>query len=85
LWIILLPCAAAGSFLLDGIFIGASKARAMQNTMLLAACCVFLPCWYFFKPYGNHGLWFAFLCFHAARSSTMAFVYYHYNKHNKWL
>ena len=85
LWLLLLPFAAAWSFLLDGIFVGATKARAMQHTMLFSSLCVFLPVWYLFRPYGNHGLWIAFLCFHAARSISMAFVYYYYSKHKEWI
>jgi len=84
-WLLLLPFAASWSFLLDGIFIGATKTRAMQNTMLFSSLCVFLPAWYLFSPYGNHGLWLAFLCFHAARSISMAFVYYYYSKNKEWI
>jgi len=85
LWLILLPFAAAWSFLLDGIFVGATKARAMQNTMLFSSFCIFLPAWYLLTPWGNHGLWIAFLCFHAARSISMAFVYYYYSKQRQWI
>ncbi len=84
-WLILLPFAAAWSFLLDGIFVGATKARAMQNTMLFSSFCIFLPAWYLLTPWGNHGLWIAFLCFHAARSISMAFVYYYYSKQRQWI
>lgn len=85
IWLTLLPFAAAWSFLLDGIFVGATKARAMQNTMLLSTFCIFLPAWYFLTPWGNHGLWMAFLCFHCARSISMAFVYYYYNRQQQWI
>ena len=85
IWLILLPFAAAWSFLLDGIFVGATKARAMQNTMLFSSFCIFLPAWYLLTPWGNHGLWIAFLCFHAARSISMAFVYYYYSKQRLWI
>ncbi|EGH00161.1 DNA-damage-inducible protein F [gamma proteobacterium IMCC2047] len=84
-WLILLPFAAAWSFLLDGIFVGATKARAMQNTMLFSSFCIFLPAWYLLTPWGNHGLWIAFLCFHAARSISMACVYYYYSKQQQWI
>ena len=85
LWLLLLPLIAAWSFLLDGIFVGATKARAMQYTMLFSSLCVFLPAWYILSPYGNHGLWIAFLCFHAARSLSMAIVYYYYNRQQQWI
>lgn len=85
LWLILLPFTATWSFLLDGIFIGATKAQAMQNTMLFSSFCIFLPAWYLLTPWGNHGLWIAFLCFHAARSVSMAFVYYYYSRQKQWI
>jgi len=85
LWLTILPFAAAWSFLLDGIFVGATKARAMQNTMLFSSFFIFLPAWYLLTPWGNHGLWIAFLCFHAARSISMAFVYYYYSKQQQWI
>jgi len=85
IWLILLPFAAAWSFLLDGIFVGATKARAMQNTMLFSSFCIFLPAWYLLTPWGNHGLWIAFLCFHAARSISMTLVYFYYSKQRLWI
>ena len=85
LWLTLLPFAAAWSFLLDGIFVGATKARAMQNTMLFSSLCVFLPSWYLLTPLGNHGLWLAFLLFHSARSISMALMYYYFSQRQQWI
>jgi MATE family multidrug resistance protein len=36
---------------------------------------VFLPLWFVTQPFGNHGLWFAFLAFLASRGIGMHFGY----------
>jgi multidrug resistance protein, MATE family len=36
IWLALVPLTAVGSFLLDGIFLGAAKTRSMQNIMVIA-------------------------------------------------
>lgn len=84
-WLLLLPLVSAGSFLLDGIFLGAGKARAMQNCMLVSSFLIFLPAWYFFRSLDNHGLWLAFCFFNGARSISMALVYYYYSKVKAWI
>ncbi len=84
-WLLIVPLLATWNFLLDGIFIGATKARAMQNTMLFSSLLVFLPAWYLLQHLGNQGLWIAFACFHGARSVSMAVVYYYYTNSSRWL
>ena len=84
-WLVLLPFVASWNFMLDGIFLGAGKAYAMQNCMLISSFFIFFPAWYLFQPLGNHGLWLAFCFVHAARSISMAFVYYYYSKGQGWL
>jgi MATE family multidrug resistance protein len=65
-----LPLIGMWSYLLDGLFIGATRAREMRNAMLLA-CAVSLPLGLALRPLGNHGLWLAFSasCYYAACSS----------------
>ncbi len=71
-WLWLLPLASVGGFVLDGIFIGATRTREMQNSMLLSALVVFLPVWWLTTGWGNHGLWFALICLMLARAASMA-------------
>ncbi|MDX1456483.1 MAG: MATE family efflux transporter [Marinobacter sp.] len=71
-WLWLLPLASVGGFLLDGIFIGATRTREMQNSMLFSALAVFLPVWWFTTGWGNHGLWFSLICLMLARAASMA-------------
>ncbi|MGV8843168.1 MAG: MATE family efflux transporter [Pseudomonas sp.] len=61
-----LPLIAVWSYLLDGLFIGATRAREMRNAMLLALS-LSLPLGWFLQPLGNHGLWLTFLGFMALR------------------
>lgn len=74
-WIALLPLIALAGFLFDGIFLGATRAREMRNTMLFSTLLVFLPAWYGLRFLGNHGLWLAFLGFMLARGLSMAWVF----------
>lgn len=72
LYMILIPVITFAAFLWDGIYIGATAAKEIRNTMIIASLLVFLPAWYFLMPlYGNHGLWIAFLLFMVARGVSM--------------
>ena len=75
IWSIFMPLVAVWSYLFDGIFIGATRAREMRNTMLASTLLVFLPAWWLLQPWGNHGLWAALMLFMAARGVTMAWSF----------
>ncbi|WP_248800313.1 MATE family efflux transporter [Pseudomonas sp. MWU13-2105] len=66
-YLALLPLIAVWSYLLDGLFIGATRAREMRDSMLLSVL-FSLPCAWWLSRYGNHGLWISFLLFMALRS-----------------
>lgn len=83
-WLIALPLVAMASYLLDGIFIGATKTGAMQSTMLLAVILVYGPAWYFSRDWGNHGLWLAFLLFNGARGLLLGVAFGFYNRSRGW-
>lgn len=74
-WMIASPLVSVWSFLYDGVFVGATAARAMRDIMVASTVLVFLPCWFLFRELENHGLWLAFICFMAARGVGMH-VYY---------
>ena len=59
------------------MFVGATWAGSMRNTMVLSAFLVFVPVFYLTQAagLGNHGLWLAFVVFMAARAVTMGTVY----------
>jgi len=84
-WLITLPLIAAPGYLLDGIFIGAAATRPMMQTMVLSTCLVYLPCWYFTREWGSHGLWLAFSAFNAARGLSLYRVYRRRSVRGQWL
>jgi multidrug resistance protein, MATE family len=70
-WLVILPVVAVWSFLFDGIFIGATRAPELRDSMIISfagylGLAVFLG-WRF----SNHGLWAAMLSFMALRAITL--------------
>jgi len=74
-WIVASPVVSVWCFLYDGVYVGATRARAMRNIMIFSTLVIFLPAWYFLQPWGNHGLWLAFLLFMASRGIGMHIGY----------
>lgn len=83
-WLWLLPFASVWGFLLDGIFIGATRTRDMQNTMLFSALLVFLPVWWLTTGWGNHGLWFSLISLMLARAASMGWLSWRYTRDGSW-
>ncbi|RSC28896.1 MATE family efflux transporter [Pseudomonas parafulva] len=83
-YLALLPLVAVWSYLLDGLFIGATRAREMRNAMLLSVL-IALPFALFLTTFGNHGLWLAFLGFMALRAATLACLGWRLHKRNLWI
>ena len=75
-WLIASPLISVFSFVFDGVFVGTTWSRDMRNLMLAASLLVFLPAWWTTLAWGNHGLWFAFTLFMAARGVLMGATYY---------
>ncbi|MAY10535.1 MAG: MATE family efflux transporter [Alcanivorax sp.] len=73
-WMLLLPVTASAGFWLDGVFVGATRARAMRNTMMVATA-LFFPVWWLTTGWGNHGLWLAMNAWMASRGVLMALVW----------
>ncbi|WP_026878962.1 MATE family efflux transporter [Ignatzschineria larvae DSM 13226] len=82
-YLTLLPLISVWSYLLDGLFIGATKAREMRNGMLLAFILA-LPIGYLLATFGNDGLWITFLLFMALRGVIMGYLTYHLSRQNRW-
>ena len=74
-WLIVLPVVAVWSYLYDGVFVGATRAREMRDIMLVSSFLVFVPAWYVFRPLENHGLWLALTLFLASRGIGMHYYY----------
>jgi len=74
-WLVISPLVSVWSFLYDGVFVGATRAKEMRDIMLISTLFIFMPAWYLLQPLGNHGLWLAFTLFMAARGIGMAYYY----------
>lgn len=84
-WLIWLPLVAVWSYLLDGVFIGATQTRVMQNAMLITVFLVYLPVWWLTQSMGNHGLWLALWSFYAARAVTSGWWFWRLSSKAGWL
>jgi multidrug resistance protein, MATE family len=71
-WLIVLPLVAVWSFLLDGVFIGATRARELRDSMLISLAGYLGLAVLLKARFGNHGLWCAMLAFMALRALTLA-------------
>jgi MATE family multidrug resistance protein len=74
-WMIVSPLVSVWSFLYDGVYVGATRAREMRNIMVISAFVIFIPAWFVLQPLGNDGLWLAFLLFLASRGIGMHIGY----------
>ncbi|UTM57451.1 MATE family efflux transporter DinF [Photobacterium sp. CCB-ST2H9] len=73
-WLAAVPLVSMWCFLLDGIFIGATRGREMRNSMFVATCTFFLI-WQLFHSFGNHALWAAMLAFLGMRGLSLAAIF----------
>jgi len=78
-----LPLVAVWSYLLDGLFIGATRAREMRNAMLLAVA-FSLPLGWLLRGLGNHGLWLAFLAFMLLRGLCLGSIARRLQHQGQW-
>ncbi|WBA18020.1 MULTISPECIES: MATE family efflux transporter DinF [Salinivibrio] len=76
-WLVAMPLVSMWCFLLDGIFIGATRGKDMRNGMFVATA-GFFAAWWLAQGWGNHALWLAMLTFMALRGLSLAvcFVYH---------
>ena len=74
-WIVVAPLVSVWGYMLDGIFIGATRTAEMRNAMILSLLCFLLACWWLIPAFGNHGLWAAFSLFMLARAVTLGLFY----------
>lgn len=72
-WVILSPLIVAAGFQLDGIFIGATRAREMRDAMIVTAIIFFPVTIVLARAFGNHGLWAAFTLYFILRGATLFF------------
>lgn len=83
-WQIVLPLCGVWCYLLDGLFIGATRGADMRNSMLIAVigygATLFLaaPIW------GNHGLWLALSVLLILRGITLWWIWHKAWQQDRW-
>ncbi|WP_329740789.1 MATE family efflux transporter [Dyella sp. A6] len=83
-WLAILPLVGVWSYLLDGLFVGATRAREMRNGMLLSALLFGLLAWAC-RDWGNNGLWLAFVAFMAMRGASLGFMAWRLRHRGAWI
>ena len=71
-WMVAAPVLGVGAFMLDGIFIGATRTHEMRNAMLLSTGIYALALLLLVPAFGNHGLWAGLMVLYLARTATLA-------------
>ena len=71
----LAPLLGALAWMLDGVFIGATRTRDMRNMMILSFLGYYALVALLFPGFGNHGLWLAMNGFLILRGVTLALRY----------
>ncbi|MCY1346116.1 DNA damage-inducible protein F [compost metagenome] len=82
-YLAVLPLVSVWSFMLDGLFIGATRAREMRDAMLIAVLLA-LPLGWWLQGLGNHGLWLAFLCFMLIRGLSLGAFAWRLSRRDAW-
>lgn len=82
-WQVLLPVVGVWCYLLDGMFIGATRGAEMRNSMAVAALgfgitLLTLPL------LGNHGLWLALAVFLALRGLSLGWIWRRHWRNGTW-
>ncbi len=74
-WVWIMPLASFGSFIFDGIFIGATMSRQMRNVMFFSLI-LYIATVVIGQPLiGNHALWLGLIVMSLARTALMARSY----------
>lgn len=74
-YMIAAPLVGVASWMLDGIFIGATRTADMRNMMVLSTLIYFASVLPLMALFGNHGLWLGLLISFAARGATLGWRY----------
>ena len=78
-----LPLVGVWCYLLDGMFIGATRGAEMRNSMAVAAA-GFAVTLLTLPVLGNHGLWLALAVFLALRGLSLALIWRRHWRRGTW-
>ena len=74
-WMALAPVAGLAAWMLDGIFIGATRTRDMRDMMAVSLVVYCISALALIPLMGNHGLWLALLISYVTRGLTLGARY----------
>ncbi|WP_425091159.1 MATE family efflux transporter [Tropicimonas sp. S265A] len=74
-WMVVAPLLGVAAWMLDGIFIGATRTRDMRNMMALSFLTYLVALAVLLPAFGNHGLWAAMMVMFVVRALTLAWRY----------
>lgn len=74
-WMVLAPLMGCAAWMLDGIFIGATRTRDMRNMMVISFAVYVAALMVLAPRFENHGLWAAMMIFFVVRGVTLALRY----------
>ncbi len=74
-WAALAPVIGVASWMLDGIYIGATWTRAMRQAMIQSVAIYVVALFVLVPLLGNHGLWAALMVLNIARGVTLGWRY----------
>lgn len=75
IYMVFAPLLGVAAWMLDGIFIGATRSRDMRNMMALSFVVYVVAVLLLMPEFGNHGLWIALLISFVARGVTLGLRY----------
>jgi MATE family multidrug resistance protein len=74
-WMVAAPLLGVAAWMLDGVFIGATRTKDMRNMMVLSFAVYLVALAVFVPAFGNHGLWAALMASFLARGATLGWKY----------
>lgn len=74
-WMVAAPVLGIAAWMLDGIFVGATRSADMRNMAAVSAVIYLAAVWALMPVFGNDGLWMALLVSFVARGLTLAIRY----------
>jgi len=74
-WMVVMPIVGIWAFQFDGVFLGATRTKALRNGMILSLATLVLLNALVMPIWGNHGLWLSLTAFMAVRSLVLIFRY----------
>jgi len=74
-WIVMSPMVGVWSFILDGIFTGATHTREMRNGMIVSLTLFICASVILVPLMNNHGVWLSYYILMVARAATLGYWY----------